>query len=393
MRQHRVRGVLLAALAAGAGACTAVGGVPGEPQPTDRRPRDEAPEPSREAPLTLGLLLPQSGSSYLQQYGALILEGVELAVAAHEAAGGRPITLRIEDTGGTPAGAESAVRRLGEAGAIAAIGPLLPDEVGGAVAGRTDLRLAVVSPSSPDLPRGENAYSLNAGDARGAQLLADWAVRNSAGPIGILHPLAGDGERQALAFLEAVQEAGGSVVLRMTYGESTTTFQQQLERLAAAGVRTLFIPATEREIPQLAPQLSYYGLGDVQVLGGEAWTAETLLRTLPTRVTEGVIAATPLLRTDPAVAWADLVAAYEARHRRSLNHPFPGLGHDAAGIVLATVRDGAGNAAEVARGLAQLRDYRGATGIISVRDGAIERAPFLVQIRSGRLVRLEGPSR
>ncbi len=393
MRQHGVRGVLLAALVAGAGACTAVGGVPGEPQPGDRPGRDEAPEPSREAPLTLGLLLPQSGSSYLQQYGALILEGVELAVAAHEAAGGRPIQLRIQDTGGTRAGAESAVRALAGADAIAAIGPLLPDEVGGAVSGRTDLRLAIVSPSSPDLPPGENAYSLNAGDTRGAQRLADWAVRNSAGPIGILHPVAGDGERQALAFQEAVQAAGGSIALRMTYDEATTTFQQQLERLAAAGVRTLFIPASEREIPQLAPQLAYYGLADVQVLGGEAWTTETLLRTMQPRVMEGVIAATPLLRTDPAVAWEDLVAAYEARYRRSLNHPFPGLGYDAAGLVLATVRAGADSPAEVARGLQQLRDYRGATGIISVRDGGIERAPFLVQIRSGRLVRLEGPTR
>lgn len=391
MSQQKARGAWLAALAAVAAACTPMG-MPGEPEPRER-PRDERPEPSREAPLTLGLLLPQSGSQYLQQYGALILEGVQLAVDAHTAQGGRPVEIRIEDTGGSAAGAERAVRRLEEAGAIGAVGPLLPEEVSGALAGRSDARFPIISPSSPDAPSGENAYSLNAGDTRGAEMLAQWAVRNAAGPIGILHPIGGDGDRQARAFADAVQRAGGTVALRMSYGETTTTFQQQMERLSAAGIRTLFIPATEREIPQLAPQLAYYGLGDVQVLGGEAWTSETLLKTLPTRVTEGVIAATPLIRTDPAVAWEDLVASYEARYRRSLNHPFPGLGYDAALLVLAAVEQGADNAREVAGEIADLEGVRGATGIISVRGGAVERAPFLVRIEGGRLVKLEGPTR
>lgn len=391
MRQQIARGVLLTAVVVvGAAGCTRIG-VPGEPEPRDR-PGEERPEPSREAPLTLGILLPQSGSQYLQQYGALILEGVQLAIDAHEAEGGRPIEIRIEDSAGSAAGADRAVRSLQAAGAIAAVGPLLPEEVSGAVNGRTDLRFAIISPSSPDVPSGDNAYSLNAGDTRGAALLGEWAARNATGPIGILHPLGAVGDRQARAFADAVQGAGGSVALRMSYGETTTTFQQQMERLAAAGVQTLFVPAAEREIPQLAPQLAYYGLGDVQVLGGEAWTGETLLRTLPVRLTDGVIAATPLLRSDPAVAWDDLVAAYEARYRRSLNHPFPGLGYDAALLVLAAVEQGADAADDVAREIADLRGVRGATGIISVRDGVLEREPFLVEIRGGRLQKLAGPS-
>lgn len=391
MRQQRARRAVLAAIAVIAAACTPMA-MPGEPEPRER-PREERPEPSREAPLMLGVLLPQSGSPSLQQYGVLILEGVQLAVDAHEAQGGRPVEIRIEDTAGSPAGAERAVRSLQSAGAVAAIGPLLPEEVSGAVGGRTDLRFTIVSPSSPDVPPGDNAYSMNAGDTRGAAMLGEWAVHNTGGPIGILHPLGGDGERQALAFSDAVQRAGGNIVLRMSYDETTTTFQQQLERLAAAGVRTLYIPAAEREIPQLAPQLSYYGLGDVQVLGGEAWTGETLLRTLPVRVTEGVIAVTPLIRTDRAVAWEDLVAAYEARYRRSLNHPFPGLGYDAALLVLAAIEQGADDTNEVAREVARLRGVRGSTGIISVRDGAVERAPFLVRIEGGRLVKLQDPPR
>ncbi len=392
MRQQDVRGGLLAALIIAVAGCAPGGPRPGAPGPTDR-PRDEVPEPSREAPLTLALLLPQTGSASLQQYGALILEGVELAVAGHEAAGGRPIELHIEDSRGSRQGAAGAAAALAAGEAIALIGPLLPDEVSGAIGGRGDAALAIISPSSPDQPGATNAYSLNAGDTRGAELLGRWAVANGGGAIGILHPLAGDGERQARAFADAVQAAGGNVVMRMSYGEGTTTFGQQMERLATAGVTTLFIPASERDIPQIAPQLAYYGLGGVQVLGGEAWTGEAVLRTLPARTLEGVVAATPLLKTDDAVAWEELVGAYEARHRRTLSHPFPGLGYDAAGLVLATVRAGADDARDVARRLEEIREFRGATGVISIRGGRIEREPFLVRVRNGTLSKIEGPTR
>lgn len=392
MRQQRVRGGMMVALVVAVAGCAAGTGPTRGPSPGDR-PGDEVPEPSREAPLTLGVLLPQSGSSSLQQYGALILEGVEVAVATHEAAGGRPIELRIEDSGATRAAAAAGAQALATGDAIAIIGPLLPDAMTGAVSGRGGATLAIITPSSPDAPAAAHAYSLNAGDTRGAQALARWAVANRVGPIGILHPLAGDGEQQAHAFADAVQAAGGSIALRMSYDSSTTTFSQQMQRLQTAGVQMLFIPASEREIPQIAPQLEYYGLGEVQVLGGEAWTGQTLLQTLPARQTDGVVAATPLLRTDDAVAWGELVGAYEARYRRSLNHPFPGLGYDAAGLVLAAVRTGADDAGDVASALAETREYRGATGVITIEGGVVERAPFLVRISGGRLVKLEGPAR
>ena len=47
MSQQKARGAWLAALAAVAAACTPMG-MPGEPEPRER-PRDERPEPSREA--------------------------------------------------------------------------------------------------------------------------------------------------------------------------------------------------------------------------------------------------------------------------------------------------------------------------------------------------------
>ena len=366
--------------------------VPRAPTPVEepRAGEPEEPEPSRESPVVLGVLLSQSGSEYLQQYGALVMQGIELAVDAHQRVGGRPVELRLQDigTGGATAGAGA----LAQAGAVAIVGPLLPDAVAAAAAGRGASPIAIVSPSSPEPPSGAGVYSLNAGDTRGAEALARFAVESRFGPIGILHPLTTDGERQARAFTAAIEGAGGSIAQRVPYDSTTTTFAQPMERLAQAGVRAVFVPAHERDIPQIAPQLAYYGLADVQVLGSEAWTNEELLRSLPPRETEGVIAATSVVRTDNAVAWEELVAAYEGRYRRSLNHPFPALGYDAAGIVLAAVRTGADDAGEVAEALGRISGYRGASGVLTVRAGVIEREPFIVRVEAGRLVRLEGPA-
>lgn len=393
MEMKRSRGAWMAAVGmvmVTLGGCASAG-EPAPDGPPPVRPGEEAPQPSRESALTVGVLLPRTGSPTLQQYGALILEGVELAVAAHERAGGRPIDLRIADSGANPATTRTAMAALADEGAIAVVGPLLPDLVAAAADARGSTSLVVISPSSPDQPDAQRVYSLNAGDLRGALALALYAARNDLRAVGILHPRTRRGTEQAAAFAGALRGAGVPAVTRVAYDSMTTTFAEPLRELQAAGVRTLFIPAPEHHVPQIAPQLDYYGLGDVQVLGNDSWTNDAVLPSLTRRQTERMIATTPLLKTDPAVAWEDLVAAYEARHRRSLDHPFPALGWDAAGLVLDAVRAGADSPAEVARHLERGDEFRGASGVLRVRNGRIEREPFLVRVVNGRLVKLEGP--
>ena len=389
MKQRR--GSWLAAvlmIAAGVSACASAAEPAAGPPPP--RPGEEAPEPERGDALTIGVLLPRSGSPTLQQYGALILEGVELAVAAHENAGGRAVDLRVVDSGANPATTRTAVAALESAGAIAVLGPLLPEQVAAAAAARAGA-MPIITPSSPDEPEAQSVYSLNAGDFRGAIELALYAVRNDLRDIAILYPRTDRGITQAEAFHGAIVGARRPAPRRVAYDSTVTTFAEPIRELVAAGVRTVFIPAGERDVPQIAPQLEYYGLSHVQVLGNDAWTNEAVLRSLPQRQTDGVIATTPLLKSDPAVAWEDLVAAYEATHRRSLDHPFPALGWDAAGLVLDAVRDGADSPGDVASHLTGLSGFRGASGIIDVRAGRIERAPFIVRIQGGRLVKLSGP--
>lgn len=353
-----------------------------------RRPTEEPPrrdEPPADA-VVVGAILSETGSGALQQYAELVRQGIDIALREEAGNGGRDVRLLALDDAGDPARAAGLVAELEARGAVAIIGPLLNQSVEAAGRARDDASIVIVSPTSSDPPaRLENVYTLNAGDSRGAEALGAYAARGGA-RIGVLYPDAAAFRAQAEVFRAAAEAAGTSLAATVPFLPGTTTFARPLERLRAAAVHSVFIPATERDIRQLAPQLEYYGLGSVEVLGLEAWVSDEVLNFLPSRALEGVVAATPLYRASPTVAWDHFVGLYEATYRRTLDNPYPALGYDAARLVLASLPAGRVRPADVARGIAAVDDFRGATGVLSTRGGHISRKPFIVRIQSGRPV-------
>lgn len=378
---QRYGGVLAAALLA---ACAAGGPRGGE---VARVPEGAAREPEA-TPAVIGAILPRGGSPYLDRYAELILEGIELAIAEHEAAGGRRVRLEVREDGGDPERAAAAVVALEAAGALAMVGPLVPASVTAAATARGDSLPVLIDPLAAEPPAVPNAYGLNAPDTRGAEALARYAAGAGMRRVASLYPRSPEYRSQARAFAAALAAEGGTVVMEVAYDSGTTTFAEQLKALAEAEPQALYIPAPERDVHQIAPQITYYGLAGsgVKVLGGEGWTAQSVRDQVPARYLDGVVAVTPLPRSNPEVGWADLVARYEQRYRRSLDSPLPALGYDAARLILAAVDGGAASPADVARRILALRDVRGATGVLSVEGGRIVRRPFVVRIVQGELV-------
>jgi branched-chain amino acid transport system substrate-binding protein len=363
----------------------------GAPRPAPERPQPQQPPPAEPRPtaVRVGAILPASGGTALQQYGELVRQGIDIAIAEHERSGGQQVELVVVDDGGDASNAPQAVRELEAGGVVAVIGPLLEESLASAASARSSPQLALVSPTAPARPQSQNAYALNTEDTRGAEELARYAIRRGYRSIGLLYPRTEDFRRLADAFRSAIEAEGGRLAADVGYDPNLTTFAEPMGRLRTAAVDVVYAPATERIIRQLAPQFSYYGLGAVQLLGSDGWTTDELLRTVPERTLEGVIATTPLLRTSDAVAWDQFVGLYEAAERRTLDTPYPALGYDAARLILdAAGRAGSARPAEVARALAEVDDFRGATGVLSLRGGSVVRRPFLVQIQSGRLTPL-----
>lgn len=387
MSCRRIRGlwpVLLAILSACAGAARA---------PVTRPPVTQPPPPPPARPI-IGVVVAQSGSPALVQYGELVLQGVRLAVDSAAATG--PELVVLDDAGDAERDPEL-VRQLAARGAVAVIGPLLSPGLAGAARARPDTALVLISPTastiSPGLP---NTYSLNVPDEEGVTALARWAAATGVTRVALLYPRIAEFQEKARAFAAALRGAHGSVVADVPYDSGMTTFRAPLRQVAEASPEGLAVFAPERDVRQLAPQIAYYGVSGrgLRILGGENWTGEEILRLVTPRYTNGVVASTPLVRESPAAAWQDFTRLYETAYKRTLDTPFPALGYDAARLVLSALPRGRSmpRPADVARHLAALRGFRGATGVLAVKRGAVVRQPFLVRIEEGRLVPLETPT-
>jgi hypothetical protein len=156
----------------------------------------------------------------------------------------------------------------------------------------------------------------------------------------------------------------------------------------------LFVPAPQRDVPQIAPQVSFYGLDSagVQVFGDDAWASSAVRRVVPARDLEGVIA-TSHFQPDEAFALADsaFTRAYEQRYRKTLENSLPAYGYDAARLLLEALPNRQLTPEALALRFHLLARISGATGVLSVRNGEVVRVPYLVQIRSRDLRRAPEP--
>lgn len=380
----------------------------------------DALEPPESAPVVLGAVLPRTGPRAMVRYSEWLLQGIQLAVQEAERREGRPIELVVEDdAGGTRT--RQAVAELERRGAVAIVGPMLPQQVDDAAAARVNGSLVTVTPTAPEHPRWPQVYSVNAPDTRGAQELARYAMEVGLGQAALLYPRQADYERKASAFAVEYEALGGVVRVSVPYDSGTTTFDTHMRRILDAvapaesadspaagdtsgsgalpdGVRrpfVLFVAAPERDVRQIAPQVAFYGLDSAgaQVLGDEAWASATVRRVVPAQDLEGVIAASPFPpgRAD-AVADPAFIERYEQTFRRSLENQLPALGYDAANLALQALPNRSVTPGRLARRFGLLTGIRGASGTFSIRADRIVRTPYLVVIRNGSLATAPQPS-
>lgn len=344
----------------------------------------------------VGVVLPRTGPRVLVRYADWLLEGIELAVAEAERRQNRRIELVVaDDAGGARLGA--AVRELERRGAMAIVGPMLPEQIAAAAGARANQRLVLVSPTSTETPGWPEAYSVNSSDPHGARELGRYAAEIGLRRGAVLYPRSEEYEQKARAFTAEFEARGGEIRAMVPYDSGTTTFDEHMQEIVGAvgsGADpsrprfALFVPAPPRDVQQIAPQIDFYGLDEagVQVLGDEAWASAGVRRVVRARDIESVIAASrfPPERSSAAADPA-FVEAYESRYRRSLENELPALGHDAAHLVMQALPNQLSTPDAFARRFHLLAGIPGATGLLSVRQSRVVRTPYLVVIRGGQL--------
>lgn len=295
----------------------------------------------------IGAILPLTGD--LSEVGQVLREGIELAVERYlaERPAGFDVELIVLDDESDPENTAGLVRSLEGRGVIAIVGPLRSESFAAASRARRNPRLPIISPTATDVLRPAPAtytlYDVGTRASDVAEELARWTLEElRLRRVAVLEP-DGVGLGGAVdAFTRTIREYGGLLVGHERYDPGLTTFQVPIEAVAASEPDVVFAPAASASgVLAVAPQLFYYGLYNVIVMGSEAWAEPAALRRLEPFATDHRVIGLATDRVSPGTPWRRFVADYERRYRKTLrDNIMPALAHDAALLVLSAL-DGA----------------------------------------------------
>lgn len=341
------------------------------------------------AALVLGALLPETGSPALQSFAAEIRDGLDVALAQAAPEGREALQLVVRDDEGSGSVGTDRLQELENEGVLALIGPLQEGALEEVARSRTS-GTPLLSPTARLVPEdlvGEGVYSLGSVDPGGPTALARYARDEGKGTAVILRPDDPEAELEARFFTEAFEEAGGRVRDELVFEPSQSNFPDEMRRILNLQPDLLFLPLAPGEIQLVAPQIAFHGVDelDLLILGTDAWAMDDVLRSVPTRHTDGVIVSARAPAGEDPPGYEAFVEAYENHFRRTFRSPAAVVGWDAVQILLHAVEQGVRGPEEVRRNLERIEDFPGASGILSIRDGRIVRAYEIARIENGQV--------
>lgn len=341
-------------------------------------------------PVLLGVVVPLSGAEEI--YGTSVRNGVEIAFAQVQARTDYPYELQLEvrDSGSDAAQAAAQLEELYDDGALAAIGGVTSKEAREMVdvADRNDRILLSPSASSPELTGiSKNFYRVFPSDFLEGTKMGNFATQTlKANSVVILavESLYGRGSQEV--FKNEFERYGGQVLEVIEYPEGTSDFSGLMDRVISLKPEAVYLADFAGPIGAMVKALRDRRF-DGYVLTTSAFAAPEVLSTLGQN-TEGIFLTQPAFEVDsddPQVE--QFVAAYREKYGEE-----PGLyaahGYDAM-IVLAQALENAGRptSSEFWKGMRQIRDFTGVTGIIQFDErGDVQKFPRVYTVNEGRLV-------
>lgn len=367
----------------------------------------------------IGVILPQSGR--FAAFGELVRRGMELAQQLHDA-NNSPIRFLFRDSGTDPETSARTVSELANRDRIMAIAGPLTGEAALAAAERAQqerVPLLTISPRQ-DLPlTGEYVFRNSLTSRLQARALARYAVeeRGMTG-FGVLYPDNKLGRELSELFSAEVLRLGGLVVASQSYPEDATDFRRQIRLLKGEDPNAplevtpkpgkeredfsphaeqtfppvdfdaLFIPDYADRVGLIAPQLAYYGIEGLPLLGINGWNSPELVR-VAGRYVEGAVFVDGFFRYSPYPFVGEFVNRYFEKYGEEPSI-LEAQGFDAANILLTLLDSPEIQSRESLRlALAQLKNYPGVTGGTTFNlQGDADKVLFLLQVQNGNIVQI-----
>lgn len=356
----------------------------------------------------IGVLLPLSGR--YAAFGKLVQRGMEQAREDFRPA--VPVRFLYRDTAGD---ADTAARQTAELAigerVLGIAGPLVGNAASAAAprAALEQIPLLTLSQkedlavTSPYVFRDSLTIRLQ------VETLIDYAMKElGMHSFGILYPETRQGQMMADQFELELEKRGGELVQRQDYSPDQTDFRREIRLLQGLDPNApdeensttaessviaeeekpppfdaLFVPDYADRISLVAPQLPFYGLEGVQLLGTNGWNDPQLLKAAG-KFVEGAVFVDGFFRHSPYSFVQEFVEKYFAKYGEDPTI-LAAQGYDAAGILLTLLNDPRVNTrASLRWALSQMPIFPGVTGATHFDfQGEAVKTLFILQIRDG----------
>ena len=363
----------------------------------------------------IGVLLPLSGR--YAAFGKRVQRGMELALEAFPPH--IPVRFIFRDTTGDETVASQQVAELANSERVIGIaGPLVGNAAQGAARRANLERIPLLTMSQREGLAASSLYTFRNSLTPQLQIraLLDYAMEERGFlQFGIMNPQTRQGEQLAGLFRAEVLRRGGEVIAEESYLTDQTDFRYQVRSLQGLDpnapdeeepttdpsdpdyvnkeeepppFEALFIPDYADRISLIAPQLAFYGLEGVQLLGTNGWNDNELPK-LARQFVEGAVFTDGFFLHSRYPFIQEFVELYFNRYQEEPTI-LEAQGYDTAGILLALLNDPQLRSREdLRRALAQMQNYPGVTGATGFDFiGEANKVLFLLQVQNGTIVQI-----
>lgn len=391
--------------------------------------------------LRVGVVVPLTGN--LSVTGQRVLQGVQLAVNLQNQKERGKFELVVKNSSAGRPVAQSVEELAADPNMIAIIGPVLSEDVRDSAAVARKYQIPIFSPtaSAPGLPELNEFVFRNAmtRDLQG-RFLAQYAV-NDLGlrRFVILYPTEAYGVELTEVFSNEVRSLGGEIVASVSYDRSQTDFKGQIleiggmadddlkkltqeqianqtgskdfgkpghysRPLVQMGLWTegkidnlkvdlelsydaIFMPGVYDRVGLIIPQLVFYNIDDVTLLGGSGWNSPELIAIAGKYLKKGYF----VDGFFPASEQPE-VQTFMQNYKNTFGEDptiLSAQSYDTANIILHLLHSNADNRIKMRTQLNQVRDFPGVSGRTTILpSGEAEKHLFSLSFKKKKIIQV-----
>jgi ABC-type branched-subunit amino acid transport system substrate-binding protein len=151
----------------------------------------------------------------------------------------------------------------------------------------------------------------------------------------------------------------------------------------------IFIPDAPNKAGLILPQLAFYDVNEVTLMGTNLWSSETLIE-MSRDYSQGAILPDGFYADSKSPATRQFVSAYQGTFDERPGY-IEAVGYDTARLLLQLInRPDVRSRNELRDELLRVADFKGATGATAFDyNGDVHKPLFLIQVKGGRFIEIE----